>query len=273
MRVLLCTPDCGPLPLSDWSLIGDLQFDGIRTDVRRPGDAPALVANVVAAGKDAIFIADHRQGAAACLEIVTAIASAIGPDARPEMFAIEVGNECDLSGPFVKDPDGFGRLVANAANAVRVLSPNTRVVSGGISHCGKDKLKWLKSAIRHFPAEVAVGYHPYRDTGPGEGRPDYGSRGEEFASLAVVVGTHQAWCTEIGWHTAPRKKRPQWTDGQVEIFLRDELQREKEFGAEVMAIFQIHDGPDPNQYEHRFGIRRVDGALKPSAYVIRGWRV
>lgn len=260
-------------------MIGDLSFDGIRTDVRKPGDAPAIVSNVIAAGKDAIFIADHRQGPTACLEIVTAIAAAIGPDARPNMLAVEVGNECDLPGPFERNPQGFGKMVANAAEIVRGMAPTTTVVSGGISHCGVEKLRWLNAAMFYFPPDVAVGYHPYRDSGPEKGRPDYSSREEEFFALAGIAGGRPVWATEIGWHTAPRKKKgflahghEWWTDEQVAKFLVEELRREMLFGAEVMAIFQIHDGPDGQQAEHRFGIRRTDGTLKPSAFAVKEWR-
>lgn len=277
MRVLLCTPDCGPLPLSDWMLLADLGFDGIRTDVRRPGDAAALVANVTAAGKDAIFIADDKDPDE-CLEIVEALAVAIGRDKRDCLMAVEVGNEPDRS-HWKPDPDGFGQLVAQAYDIVRRLSPDTRVVSGGIASLSPEALGWLERALVYIPQAVAVGFHPYRDGGPRVPRPGYKSRTEEMAALSRLAGDHMLWCTEIGWHTAPRRRdfplcftSTKLSDGEVAAYLREELRIEYQFGAEVCCIFQIQDGPSPTEYEHRFGIRRTDGTLKPSAYAVREWR-
>ena len=37
----------------------------------------------------------------------------------------------------------------------------------------------------------------------------------------------------------------------------------------VAAVFQLNDGPDPNSMEHRYGIRHVNGELKPVALAIQ----
>jgi hypothetical protein len=40
---------------------------------------------------------------------------------------------------------------------------------------------------------------------------------------------------------------------------------EKYYGA---ILFQLHDGPNPQEREHCYGIQRVDGTWKPSAFVV-----
>lgn len=280
MRVLLCTPDCGPLPPEDWSLIRyDLGFAGIRTDVRRPSDAAPLVANVAGCAAYGLFIADARSRADTCLAIVEALAQAIRPLARPQMLAIEVGNEPDRDGRWRADPAGYGQLVQRACDVVRRLAPGAPVVTGGIGTLSPDALRWLGLALAHVPRDVAVGYHPYRDGGPRVPRPGYSSREAEMQALATVAGGRALWCTEIGWSTAPRRRdfplcftRTAWSDGEVAAFLREELRIEERSLAEVACVYQLQDGPHATEMEDRFGIRRTDGALKPAAYAAREWR-
>lgn len=40
------------------------------------------------------------------------------------------------------------------------------------------------------------------------------------------------------------------------------------FGAYAAILFQIHDGPNPNEREHCYGIRRFQGDWKPAAYTV-----
>lgn len=279
MKAYLCTPDCGPLPLADWMMLSDLRFDGIRTDVRIDLGAPAIVANVAAAGRDAIFIADARGTVDQTLAICVAIAKAamgMGGGA-----ALEVGNEPDRAGKWGKTPRDYGKLVAAAAELAWEQAPDLQVVSGGIATTSPDAIAWLAEAVRMMPPEVRVGFHPYRHLSqpPGLARPGYTSREAEYRALRTAAQGRALWATEVGWHTAPRGRAfplcftsTRWSDGEVAAFLREELRINAAQDVDVCCIYQLQDGPNAGDPEQCFGIRRITGQLKPSAYVVREWR-
>lgn len=285
MRVLICVPQpatrSDAFPLEVWSLIQDLGFDGVRTDVRREGDAGALVANVTAAGRDGLLIApvdvaDIDQ----TLAVVEAIAIAAKVSRAPELIALEVGNEPDRSGRWRHDAAGFGRLVAAAAELAWAQLPDLQVVSGGIATLSREALDWLALAMPYIPRNVAVGYHPYRQTAPGIPRKGFASRAAEFAELRRLAGPRAIWNTEIGFHTAPRPNgfplcftKTARSETEVAAYLREEMRLNARAGAEVACVYQLNCGSAwRTESEDAFGVRRPDGSLRPAAYVAREWR-
>jgi hypothetical protein len=89
----------------------------------------------------------------------------------------------------------------------------------------------------------------------------------------AISGSRALACTEFGYHTAPErivgsitKTR---TDRQVAASVMWDIQFYTERAVTVAAVFQLNDGPDPNQMEHRYGIRRMNGELKPVAIAIQ----
>jgi len=278
VRVGLCAGFGETLSPQDWSLIrSDLGFCGIRQDIPRADAAPALITNIAwASAPLSIALVNVRgtiDGTLETADEVAVAAKATGCDAR---LAIEVGNEEDINGRWGNDPRGYGHLVASVEDLLSVHAPRVRVVTAGIGTISRESLAWLAEAMPFVPASVAVGYHPYRSSPPGVPRKGYSSREAEFAALRAIAGDRALWCTEIGWHTAPRPKgfplcwmSERWSDSEVASFLRSELRLNAEAGAEAAFIFQLNDGADQKNREHRFGIRRMDGSLKPSAQVAR----
>ena len=51
-------------------------------------------------------------------------------------------------------------------------------------------------------------------------------------------------------------------------FLDYEYRLNRDQGSESFVVFQLSDGPNPQENEHRFGIRTYEGELKPSAHVV-----
>ena len=101
----------------------------------------------------------------------------------------------------------------------------------------------------------------------------FAARDAEFARLKELARHRPIYCTETGWHTAPSTVRTGWfglfrrkvrfTDEQVADFFDREVTIHERNGAEVFAWFQLNDGPNPDDYEQTFGIRRLNGELKP----------
>ena len=275
-----------PLSGEDLDLIRSLGYQGIRQDVpSAAGAAPsvasaaALVDNVLDAGLMGIFVIPCDL-ADICHEIAHAVARRAVERQQGALVVIEVGNEEDLSGKrWARDPVGWAALVGDVsviAASHSNISPGgaVQVVSGGVSSVSRHAMGWLeRSHVRDLP--IGVGYHQYRSTSPDKPLDGYSSRADEFRALRDAAGDRETWMTECGWHTArrtsgtwPCRKAWAYTDAQVAQFLADEMARQEEVGARCFVTYQLQDGLDRRNDQDHFGIRRVDGTLKPSARVL-----
>jgi hypothetical protein len=263
-----------PLPREDLALIKSLGYAGIRQDVPTVSVAAALVDNILAADLMGIFVVPVKDESA-CQEIAHAVSVRAMQLGLARAVVLEAGNEEDLSGKrWSRDPLGWARLVADVALIAAAHSDTLRVVSGGVSSLSGSAMDWLRrSRVRELP--VGIGYHQYRSTPPSEPLDGYASREAEFAALRRAAGHRAVWMTESGWHTAKRteghwpcKRTWSYTDAQVADFLREEMRLNAEADAECFVTYQWNDGLDPANDQDCFGIRRVDGTLKPQAKVL-----
>ncbi len=240
------------LPVSDLELIRYLGFAGIRQNVPSPSVGVALVDNALDGGNKAIFIVPMADPTV-CQEVAHVVAGQVAQRGLSDQAVIECGNEEDLK---VAD-------VITIAGQHGFTGP---VVSGGISSVSHTALDWLK-ASRVTELSCGIGYHQYRSTEPSRPLDGYSSREDEFRALAHVAAGHDLWCTESGWTTAPHNTSA--ADIQVTENLREEIRLNEEHGAKSFCVYQLNDGPDPANDQDRFGIRRVDGSLKPQARVLK----
>jgi exo-beta-1,3-glucanase (GH17 family) len=261
-----------PLPEADLVLIRSLGYQGVRQDVPESVMAADLVDNVFAEGLVGIFVIPIAEEDV-CHSIAHALAQQI--NLRAGVGIIEVGNEEDLSGKrWSRDPLGWARLVDDVVFIAQSHGAPVPVVSGGVSSLSRQAMGWLeRSRVRDLP--VGIGYHQYRSTSPAVQLDGYRSREQEFGTLRDAAGGRDLWMTECGWHTSQRKsgtwpfsKRWAYTDAQVAEFLTAEMRMNEEFGAKCFVTYQLNDGSDPANDQDRFGIRRTDGTLKPSARVL-----
>lgn len=271
----------------DLALIESLGFAGVRRDVR-PANANKFCSEFVDTRLSPLFLVAGGK--------MTEQGSPLGPPEIAERAAqvarvvsdlglfdthsaaIEIGNEPDISNEFYKEsPDRFAEAVAESSRRVREVSPGATVVAGGVSNTHKRGLDYIRRAIdAGLPSDVCLGYHSYHTTVAAKvAHPGFSSRDEELRELRVLASGRPLWCTECGWHTAPSfvragflglfRKRVQFSDTEVAEFTDQEMSLHDTHGAEVFTLFQMNDGPDPNAYEHRFGIRHSSGDLKPIA--------
>jgi hypothetical protein len=271
----------------DW--IRTLGFAGVRRDVR-PDNAGDFCGEFVGTSLSPLFLVAGGQmaddgeaiGPAALAERAAQVASVVNDLGLFDTHgaAIELGNEPDIAVPlYQSEPGRFAEAVAEGARRIRDINLNATVVSGGIGNTNRRGLNYLRRAIeRGIPEDVIIGYHAYHTTVPAQTPHEgFASRDDEFERLKSVTGSRRLWCTEVGWHTAPSwkpilwwKRRVQFNDEQVAEFTDYEVRLHQRHGAEVYTVFQINDGPDADAYEHRFGIRRMNGELKPVGGRIRG---
>lgn len=261
-----------PLSDSDLSLILDLGYNGVRQDVPSVEKAGELVKNLrFVKGIYVIPVADENT----CQQIAHAVCMEAASLGEASNTAVEVGNEEDLKGKrWSKDPAGWTALVKDVATIAASYSPDIQVVSGGVSSVSREAMDWLtRSKVRELNENVVIGYHQYRSTPPQQPLKGYASRDEEFEALVEASGARTVWCTECGWHTAQRSEgwlcRRKWayTDEQVALFLQQEIALNVG-KAECFTVYQLNDGPNPSNDQDCFGIRRIDGTLKPSAGIL-----
>lgn len=120
------------------------------------------------------------------------------------------------------------------------------------------------------PADVVVGFHRYPESGRGAAVPHKGfsSRDSEYKALERVCGNRPVACTEFGYHTAEDRVgafcHRRRSDAEVADSVRWDLDFFSQRDVLLAALFQLRDGAR-DVAEERYGIRRVDGTLKPVA--------
>jgi hypothetical protein len=266
-------------------------FAGIRQEVFRGQDTEPIIREIAESDLDAILLLCGAQMERISFNDTVDLARHVAIVARDVVgidiarLAIEIGNEPDLAcNEYKYHPEEFARLVRESATSIWAEVPTMSVISGGVSNTHRDGLDYLDSASRAgFPDRCQVGYHSYHTkTAPEIPHDHFRSRREEFDRLRRIVGNRQMWCTEVGWHTYPSRiaarlwpprapKTVQFTDDQVAEFTARELVLHRDAGAVCAAVFQLNDADidPPTSYEHRHGIRFVNGDPKPVALRIR----
>lgn len=193
-------------------------------------------------------------------------------------YWLEVGNEPDLAHiDYRSRPGDFAVAVQQTFDAVRAAGFAGPVVSGGISNLSRASLTYLeRMLVEGLPADVIVGFHRYpRGLTPENPQDGFDSRDAEWQELQRLANGRAVACTEVGHHTAPRTYklwgfiplRKRVSDAEVAEHVIFDLQYFRSRGCLLTAVYQLNDGPDDVHLD-RYGIRRLDGTLKPVAGAI-----
>lgn len=251
-----------PLGAETLALIRSWGFTGVRQDVPTPEVARLLVGEFVDSGLEPIFVVG--SGTQQMPQDILSVCLAVDEAMRSLEVGgwIEVGNELDASPVYAAHPERAGKLWQDASSMIFTAG----LITGGVTNLSSAGLDWLEWAIRAAPAlgpNVVVGYHSYRDKFTTV-KSGFSSRIAEMRSLAIVSGWRQTRCTEVGYHTAPgeknclgRRKRA-LTDQEVADFAAQEMA----FLGHNLVWYQLNDGPSTDAID-RYGIRRMDGSMKP----------
>ena len=255
--------------------IKGLGFSGVRQDVLRPEGAEGLVEELYAVGLGGLFIVR---------DVRTALFTAEAAHLLPGM-AIEFGNEEDSK----QTPKAYHRWLMEAVEAACDGSPTApprgvSLFTAGITTTDRKRLDWLREVYAlGVPSYVHTAIHTYRTTvEPWVPHKGFRSRAEEYRAVREIIGPRRRLIvSEVGWHTAPSihrygpfglfGRRVQLTDADVARYAVEECRIAAANGVEALTYFQLNDGADPTQYEHRFGVQRLDGTLKPVAVALKAW--
>jgi len=255
----------------DLMLIRDLGYMGIRQDIRLGYSyefVKALVENALPVpNSKAIFIVEAR-GAQDLAQRVAVATRTLGAGSR---CVVEVGNEPDTDEYWRYHPEEFGQLVSDTAAMVERTDPALVVISGGITSTSKDALSWLRAAAHYIPATCGIGFHTYRSGPPATPLPGFRSRGDEFDMLREVAGGRTLYNTEFGWSTKPKSKgfplcwvKTGLSNETAAAYLFSEIGINRANGVQSICVYQLNDPPSGPE----FGIRYLDGTLKPQSQVL-----
>ena len=226
-----------------------------------------------------------RAGWQAGVEMLVIVRSVLDCDSIPynvPRVHVEMGNEPDVHGI---TPSAYLALVRDVAAWAEVRRQNygrqdVRLWAGAVSNFSPSAFAWLDYVLPGLPAGVGITMHRYPEGGVRDmraPRKGYKTRDAEVADLTRRIGSRPWGISETGWHTAPQQEQSwcpfggrkfAWTDEQVTVTIRAELEWWRVQGAAFCVCYQINDGPT-NETINRYGIRRVDGTWKPQAEAFR----
>ena len=190
-----------------------------------------------------------------------------------QQYGLEVGNEPDIAHVgYASRPQDFAEAIRQVHAVVRPLGFEGDLITGGVSNLNQRGLEYVQSMLSTLavPADVVIGFHRYPEAGRGAEAPHRGfeSRDEEFEALASLVGGRRVACTEFGYHTAEDRMGSFGHRRRSESEVADSVRWDLSFFAKrhvlLAAIYQLNDGTR-DVAEERYGIRRLDGTLKPVA--------
>lgn len=189
--------------------------------------------------------------------------------ASDKPFAVEAGNEPDISPTWRRSPLAWAAMVNTVAQAVWAIRPDAVIVSGGISDLSTAPLDYLTVALQVLDPRIVIGYHNYDTT--------HAWRPTDLTRLRQLTVGRRLWHTEGGWHNAPSVLKVfgipyrtiQFTPDQCADFMQHEIAYQALL-ADVVTVFSAHDGPDNTQYEQAFGAWDWNWNEKPLARMLQG---
>lgn len=254
------------------ALLGELRglgWQGIRLEQGNTVEDTALLTlEVLEAELEALVIVFDPSHVAAVLE---------------QGGEVEIENEPTIAYPDRRYPRS--KMTADeyavfAKECLAAAPPATgRLWLGSVHTLNPDCLAFLKEVVGQMSTTFPFGvsYHRY-GCGPSLETPQPGmtSRTEEMSQLLAIADGRLVARTETGRHTAPdsrhygvfnlRKETWQFSDEDVARDNQAEIDFDAQWGVRFTTIYQLNDGPDPNEGLDRFGIRTTEGLWKPSAY-------
>lgn len=169
------------------------------------------------------------------------------------------------------DPEDYRHILDEMA--ARSQEAGTRLLGGVGSNTSEKPLKWGRDvrADRWPTGMWGLGWHSYGPY-PHDGfDPKAGEHPceAEFRWLRALAGDLPVILTEFGDANTTGVTEEQQARSIAELW-----KVWRKVGLWGACLFQIHDGADPNNREHRYGIYRADanfqiGSLKPVAYTLQ----
>ncbi len=187
---------------------------------------------------------------------------------RADLPAIEIGNEPDLAhDDWKKHPARLARTFRRCFDIIRTYSETCPILTPSVSNLNRRGFSYLGAMLTDgLPAEAKLAVHRYPHDGDiYKPHPGFQTREQQASKLVELADGRDIWITETGLTEGPH-------DGRFhsEEHVADALEYEVRFWSCVASVkalcwYGINDGPNHDDTEHHFGIRRLDGSWKPVA--------
>ncbi len=260
-------------------LAQELTFDGIRLDVRTEDklDISDLLISCQAVGLKVILLIPNDieyENREILLSEISSLTEIIYNTSVPlDNVAIELINEPEIFGDYWKNkPEQLGHIVNECIDIIRQKLYTVTVLLPAIANLGSNNIKYLKGMFSTLDLTKAftVSVHRYPANlhhWDSVHRP-FGTRDQEVEALKSVIGSRKFWMTEVGCTQNYKKKKflcPKTiniSEEEQTDYCRKETVYWKNKFVPAMVWYQINDGPDNEEKEDGFGIRKFDNTPK-----------
>jgi hypothetical protein len=157
-----------------------------------------------------------------------------------------------------------------------VLSKKLTLWAGCIGNTDADSLLWLLTVLRNAPYLTHISVHRYTpgsDQSPTKPHKGFSTRDGEVRWLKDIIGMRPYIVSEVGFHTAWRRRFLFWRTRLSNSEQSMRLVRELDFwylhGADAVCIYQENDAP--GKVADKYGLRDETGAWKTSVIYGQPW--
>jgi hypothetical protein len=175
----------------------------------------------------------------------------------------EQGNACPLT---------YALLAKEVEPIVRKLAPGTPFIVGAISGTDPTFMEATLGYMRELGVQVdGVSLHPYAYLGSvGNNRPRHVDRAVEWFADQIETWYGQAlpvYVSEVGWASCTKETNPACVteDEQARRLIETYVRLRGVDAVQGVWWYDLRDGGnDPENQEHRFGVLRRGGEVKPA---------
>lgn len=169
----------------------------------------------------------------------------------PNLLAIELGNEIDLTGTQAKI---FNQFLSTQINTLRTIYGfRGDIITGGISRVRPDTLSWLKTSLDGLPTDILVGIHRYSiDNDATIPQTGYVNRDDESNAIVETCNGRSVAITEFGYPILDGSTKADVV--KVTTSVKVDLNWWSKIGVKYALYYQWLNGPNNTPLE-RFGIQ------------------
>lgn len=192
----------------------------------------------------------------------------------PQVDVWQVWNEPNILGFWAPkaDPEGYGRLLLPAVQALRATVPDKPVAMAGMAYFSEMPTGGLMiqkmGELGAFKLNLVVAYHPYtaRPEGSDDDERDFVGKVQTAHQWLRAAGVKQVWATEWGWssYAGPKLEQPiVGEDGQADYTLR-RLALMAALDYDRVFLFTLSDlDARAIDRDRSYGLLRENGEPKP----------
>lgn len=193
----------------------------------------------------------------------------------PQVDVWQVWNEPNIPGFWAPkaDPEGYGRMLLPAVQALRAAVPDKPVAMAGMAYysemAGREGLMIHEMGkLGAFKLDLIIAYHPYTalPEGADNQERDFLTKVGSAHQWLRSAGVRQIWATEWGWssYAGPKVEQPiVGEDGQADYTLR-RLALMAALDYDRIFLFTLSDLDARAMHRDRsYGLLRENGEPKP----------